>query len=163
MLWTKRVHQITIFQTFECSNESSPNSSCHFWNHKVRFYSNFPSMFSVMKDNSSVFCISNFVCFGQNEPIEKKFSDFSVVGWKATKFVMSYLKPQVSFSLNLASLFSVMKDKFLLCEVYNVRPKNVQKSFRSWHWRVMQNLKKSWVVISKMTWRIWQVFKRALE
>ena len=27
------------FQTFGCSNESSPNSSCHFWNHKVRVYS----------------------------------------------------------------------------------------------------------------------------
>ena len=42
------------FQTFGCSNESSPNSSCHFWNHKVRVYSNFASVFSVMKDNSSV-------------------------------------------------------------------------------------------------------------
>ena len=30
MLWTKRAHQSTIFQTFECFNESSPNSSCHF-------------------------------------------------------------------------------------------------------------------------------------
>ena len=25
MLWTKRAHQSTIFQTFQCSNESSPN------------------------------------------------------------------------------------------------------------------------------------------
>ena len=53
MLCTKRAHQCTIFQTFGCSNESSPNSSCHFWNHKVRVYSNFASLFSVMKDNSS--------------------------------------------------------------------------------------------------------------
>ena len=43
------------FQTFGCFNESSPNSSCHFWNHKARVYSNFRSLFSVMKDNSSVF------------------------------------------------------------------------------------------------------------
>ena len=28
------------------------------------------------------------------------FSDFWVDGWKFTKFLMSYLKPQVSFSLN---------------------------------------------------------------
>ena len=35
MLWTKRAHQSTTFQTFEWSNESS--SSCHFWNHKGLF------------------------------------------------------------------------------------------------------------------------------
>ena len=55
MLWTKKGHQYTIFQTFECSNESLPGSSCHFLNHKVRVYSNFALLFSVMKDNSSVF------------------------------------------------------------------------------------------------------------
>ena len=55
MLWTKGAHQRTIFQTFECPNKSSPNSSCHFWNHKVRVYSNFASLFSVMKDDSFVF------------------------------------------------------------------------------------------------------------
>ena len=35
VLCTKRVHQSTIFQTFECSNESSTSSTCHFWNYKV--------------------------------------------------------------------------------------------------------------------------------
>ena len=53
---------------------------------------------------------SNFVHFGQPESIEKKFSDFCVVGWEFVKFVTSYLKPQVSFSLNFASLFNVMRD-----------------------------------------------------
>ena len=43
------------FQTFGCSNESLPNSSCHFWNYIGRDYWNFASLFSVMKDNSSVF------------------------------------------------------------------------------------------------------------
>ena len=38
MLWTKRPHQSTVFQTFEYSNESSSNSSYHFWNHKVRVF-----------------------------------------------------------------------------------------------------------------------------
>ena len=35
-------------QIFECFNESSPNSSCQFLNHKVKVYSNFASMVSVM-------------------------------------------------------------------------------------------------------------------
>ena len=35
-----------------------------------------------------------------------------MVGWKVTKFSMSYLKPQVRFFLNFASLFSVMREFF---------------------------------------------------
>ena len=97
MFWTKRAHQCTLDQFFECSNKSSPNSSCQFWNHKVRVCSNFASLFSVMKDNSSLFISSNLF-FGQKEPIEVNYSDFWVVGWKFTKFLMSY-KPQIKFSL----------------------------------------------------------------
>ena len=90
-------------ESFECSNESSPNSSCHFWNHKVRVYSNFASLFSSKKDNSSVFFQLKPHILWTKEPIGVKFSDFWVVGWKFTKFLMSYLKLKVSFSLNLAS------------------------------------------------------------
>ena len=36
MLWTKRNHQSTNFETFACFNESSPNFSCQFWSHKVK-------------------------------------------------------------------------------------------------------------------------------
>ena len=43
------------FSYFECCNESLPNFPCHFWNHKARFCSNFASLVSFMKDNSSVF------------------------------------------------------------------------------------------------------------
>ena len=105
----KKTFKVQFFR-LECSNESPPNSSCHFWNYKVRVYSNSASLFSIMKDNSSVFCSSNLVYFGQKEPIEKKFSDFWVVRWKLTKFLMPYFKLQVSFSLNFVSLFSVMGD-----------------------------------------------------
>ena len=58
LLWTKRAHQSTNFATFVCFNENSTNSSCQFWNHKVKVYSNFASLFSVMKYNSSVFFLS---------------------------------------------------------------------------------------------------------
>ena len=98
------------FSHFECSTENLPNSSCHFWNHTVRNYSNFTSLFSVMKDNSLHFCSSNLAYLGQKGPIAKKCSDFRVAGWKFNQFLMPYLKPQVCFSLNFASLFSVMRD-----------------------------------------------------
>ena len=51
----------------------------------------------------------------------------------------------------------------LLCKVFNVWPKKVQRSYLSWHWRVTQNLKKNWLVNCKMTWGIWQIFSIALE
>ena len=47
--------------------------------------------------------------FGQKELIKVEFWDFWVVGRKFNKF-MSCSKLQVSFSLNFASLFRVMRD-----------------------------------------------------
>ena len=78
-LWTKRAQQSINFQIFECFNESSPNSSCQFWNHNVKVYSNFASLFSLMKYNSSVFFYLKPLYFRQKEPVEVKFSDLS--GW----------------------------------------------------------------------------------
>ena len=105
--------------------------------------------------------------FGQKEPIEMKFLKVWVVGWKFIKFLISCLKLQISFSLHIVSLFSVMRlqknwsvvskitriwwkliQKFeglknlrfhllLLCKVFNVWPKEVQRSYLSWHWRVI--------------------------
>ena len=114
-LWTKRAHQSTNFQILECFNESSPNFSCQFWNHRVKVYSNFASLFSDMKYNSFVFFYLKPLYFGQKEPVEVKFWDFWVVEWKFNKFLMSCLKLQVSFSLNFSSLFSVMRDFRLDC------------------------------------------------
>ena len=37
-----------------------------------------------------------------------------------------------------------------MCKVFNVWPKKIQRSYLLWHWRVMQNLKKNWLVVWKM-------------
>ena len=114
---------------------------------------------------------------------------------------MSCLKLQVSFSLNCASLFSVMRgnssvlfkpklymswtkeahqsakfqtfncsrkspsnlyfDRLLLLKVYKIIVKKVQRSSASWPWRVVQNLKKNWFFVSKMT-RIWWILTQAV-
>ena len=42
-------------------------------------------------------------------------------------------------------------DKLLLLQVYKISAKNVQRSYVLWPWRVIQNLKKSWLVVPKMT------------
>ena len=53
-------------------------------------------------------------------------------------------------------------DRHLLLKVYKISAKKVQKSCVSWHWRLMQNLKKNRFVVSKLT-RIWWIFIRALR
>ena len=38
----------------------------------------------------------------------------------------------------------------------------IEKSYVSWHWRVMQGLKKNWLLVPKMTWGIWWILKWAV-
>ena len=99
------------FQTFGCSNESSPNSSCHFWNHKVRVYSNFASLSSVIKGNSSVFF------YLKPHILWTKISHWSEIFGLLSGWVKIHEIPHVIFeitslfSLNFASLFNVMGDE----------------------------------------------------
>ena len=44
-------------------------------------------------------------------------------------------------------------NRFLLSKVYIDWAKKVQRSYLSWHWSVMQNLKTNWLVVEKMTWK----------
>ena len=77
----KKSRSMYNFQTFVCSNENSPNSSCHFWNRKVRVYSNFASLFSVMKDNSSVFFLAQTLYnLDKNSPLKWNFWTFEWLG-----------------------------------------------------------------------------------
>ena len=57
---------------------------------------------------------------------------------------------------------NVYFDKLLLLKVYKISAKKVQRSYASWPWRVMQNLKKNRLLISKMT-RISVILIRALK
>ena len=115
-----------------------------------------------------------------------KFWNFWVVGWKFTKFLMSYLKLSHfffklrSWEITILYFFSwnfilfwvpnfrlsispnLYLDRLLLLKVYKISAKKVQRSCVSWHWRLMQNLKKNWFVVSKLT-RIWWIFIRALK
>ena len=38
---------------------------------------------------------------------------------------------------------------------------NLQRSYVSWKWRIMQNLKRNGLVVSKLTWGIWRILTRA--
>ena len=48
--------------------------------------------------------------------------------------------------------------KYIMLEL-----KKVQRSYAWRHWLLMQNLKENWFVLSKVTWRIWQIFIHRLK
>ena len=51
----KEPTKVQFFRLLSALMKSSRISSCHFWNYKVRVYSNFTSLFGVINDNSSLF------------------------------------------------------------------------------------------------------------
>ena len=72
-------------------------------------------------------------------------------------------KNLVKFDLSTQNSQYFFFDWLVLCKVYNVWPKKIQRSYLPWHWEVMKNLKKNWLVVWKIAWRIWQIFTRALK
>ena len=105
MLWTKRAHQCTIFRLLGALMKVHPIPHAIFETTRSGFIQILHHCSVSWKITLLYFFSSNLIYFGQ------KLSDFWVIGWKFTKFLMSYLKPQVSFSLNFASLFNIMGDK----------------------------------------------------
>ena len=51
----------------------------------------------------------------------------------------------------------------ILSKVENLWASTLKGSFVSWQWRMIQNMKRNWLVSSKLTWGIWQLLTRALE
>ena len=80
-----------------------------------------------------------------------------LVVWKLTRGIWQIL------TWALESLKNFPFNGLLLSKVYIVRAKKVKRSYLSWHWRVMQNLKRNWLVVSKLTWGIWWILTRPLE
>ena len=58
-------------------------------------------------------------------------------------------KNLVKFDLSTWNLKNLHFHLSLLCKVFNVWPKKVQRSYLLWQWRVMHNLKKNWLVVWK--------------
>ena len=51
----------------------------------------------------------------------------------------------------------------LLSKVENARATNLLRHYKWWHWRMMKNLKKNWLVVSKLTQGIWRILTWELE
>ena len=53
-------------------------------------------------------------------------------------------------------------NQLLLSKACKVSDEKVQKSYVSWHWKVMQILEKNWLLVPKMSWWIWWILMRAV-
>ena len=80
-----------------------------FWQTLVSFPSNFASIFSVIKHNSSVyFQLKHYILLFNRTPLKCNFLRHSSVQVKIRQIMVSILKQQVNSSSNFASFFTVM-------------------------------------------------------
>ena len=135
----KRPTTVQILETFEWSDQDSPNS-CHFWNKSVFLQILHHS--SVLWDITPVHFFSwNFIYFQQKEPIKVQ------IWWNFTWAVES-----LKFCTLMGS-FCPNHIKFQLKMYRRVIFHDTEQwwNYVSWHWRVMQNLKENWLEAWKMT------------
>ena len=100
MLWTKAAHQCTIFRLLGALLKVQPIPHAIFETTRSGFIQTLHHCSLSWKITPLYFFSSNLIYLGQ------KLLGSWVVGWNSTN-------SQVSFSLNFASLFSVMRDSFL--------------------------------------------------
>ena len=67
------------------------------------------------------------------------------------------------FKIDIRNLTNFDLSTRLLNKVYIVWAKKVQRSYLSWHWRVMQNLKENWLVVWEKTWEFGKFSPEELE
>ena len=72
LLWIKGSYRSSNFETFKCSGENLPCSSCHFPNHKSIFLQIFHQSSMTWKIISLYVFRSNVIYFVQKEPIKVK-------------------------------------------------------------------------------------------
>ena len=95
-----------------------------------------------------------FMCHDNEEWCKNSSElDLSIQNWheEFDDFSPKHLKISKICTLNGCFL-----PKYMMFEL-----KKVQRSYFWLNWRLMRNLKENWLVLSRMTWRIWQIFTRA--
>ena len=142
MIFTKGVHQSAKFRTFDCSGEIWPN-----------LYVDRLLLLKVQKISTKktkrIYVVWYWI-------VEQNLKENQLFVSKMVRFWWILIQAP-------KSLKDLHFDWFLLCKVYNVWPKKVQRSCIAWLWRVMQNLRRNWLVVWKMTWGIWEIFIKTLE
>ena len=107
LLWAKGSHQNSNFDTFECSGEYMPNSSCHFPSNKLVFLQILYHSSLSWKITLLYFFSSNNTYFAQKEPIKVKiFETFECSGQILSNFLCQFWNDK-SIPLQILYLSSV--------------------------------------------------------
>ena len=77
-----------------------------------------------------------------------------LVVWKMTGVWQNFIKHS-----KISKIFTLMSCFWPKYKIFEL--KKVQRSYVWWHWILIQNFKKNWLVLSKLPWGIWQIFTRA--
>ena len=85
-----------------------------FFKQEMSFSSKFGSLFTIMRDNSSVLFRWNFKCYWQKWHIKVHIFRLATARIKIYEIGHVIFETKVSFSSNFASLSNVMRDNFLL-------------------------------------------------
>ena len=81
--------------------------------------------------------------------------------WRKTDLLLR--KSHEEFCKFSPELSKVSKLELCLSKVENVWAYNLQRSYDSWQWRMIQKLKRNLLVILKLTWETSKILTRALE
>ena len=102
LLWINGPNKSPNFETFVCFGESLPNSSCYFPNYKLVFFSNFTSLSSVMKGNSSLFFLAQTLyTLVKSSPLKCKILRLLSAWFKISQI------PYVNFETKSAFLYQI--------------------------------------------------------
>ena len=85
-----------------------------FFKQEMSFSSKFGSLFTIMRDNSSVLFSWNFKCYWQKWHIKVHIFRLATARIKIYEIRHVIFETKVSFSSNFASLSNVMRDNLLL-------------------------------------------------
>ena len=129
MLWSKEAREGTHFWEFWVFASKFVKFLMSISKRLVNSSSNFVSFFSFMRHNSSVHFWLNFYILSTKGVHQSA---------NLVKFHVSGRKSEI-----------LHFDGLLLSKSYKFSARKVQNL--SWHWRLMQSLKKNWLVISNMT------------
>ena len=97
----KRPIKVQIFETFECSNQNSPNS-CHFWNNKLVFLQILHRSSVSWNITPPYFLSWNFIYFQQKQPIKVHIwwnFTWAVKTLKLCTFMVYFCKNHIKFQL----------------------------------------------------------------
>ena len=109
--------------------------------------------------------VQNIHCFSYKILIELCVMTLKGVAkfkWKLTYGLKNDMRNLVNFYGSSWKSENLHFDWIHFSEAYRYLDENIQKCYVSWHWRVIQSLKKNWLLDPKMTRGIWWILMRAV-